>query len=265
MPRTLIVHYTHAIHPSTPRELARLHAELDGTYDIAVTGCCEHPTTLDALRHPQRRIVCSTRDDLRALPYPGRQQTAKWKTLRGNNDLALLHAFRHYPDYDHYWVIEYDVRYTGNWRHLFDLLSHSPADLLCTRIYRQSPQNPWPHWQSFSTGQDPPQTIGLISAFLPIHRASAGLLRLIDEVCRRGWTGHPEVLWPTAAAHHGLHLEEIGGAGPFTPPHRRRHYYRSIDCPTLQSSHTFTATPSLPDTADLAAHGPDTLWHPIKG
>ena len=85
--------------------------------------------------------------------------------------------------------------------------------------------------------------------------------------CKQGggeWAA-PEVLWPTAAAHHGLVLEEIGGNGPFTPKHRRRLYYRPVDAPDLPARHTFTATPPLPDTADLAAYGADTLWHPVKG
>ena len=265
MPRTLIVHYTHRIHPSTQRELARLLQELPAGYEVAITGCCEHPGTLDPLRSPDAQILCSTRQDLRALPYEARRLTTKWRTMRGSPDLALLHLYRQLPHYDTYWFIEHDVRYTGHWASFFETLSHTPADLLATRIYRHTPGNRWPHWHTFQAAHDQPQDIPLLSAFLPIHRASARLLHLLDTLCQQGWTGHPEVLWPTAAAHHGLLLEEIGGNGPFTPKHRRRLYYRPVEAPDFPARHTFTATPPLPDTANIAAYGADTLWHPVKG
>jgi hypothetical protein len=52
----------------------------------------------------------------------------------GNADLVPMRFFFERPDYDYYWIIEYDVRFSGAWPDLFADLSASDADLLCTTM-----------------------------------------------------------------------------------------------------------------------------------
>src|SRR5690349_21548879 len=47
----------------------------------------------------------------------------------GHTDLIFLHYARAHPEHDRYWAIEYDVRFSGNWRRFFDTYEADEADL----------------------------------------------------------------------------------------------------------------------------------------
>ena len=127
------------------------------------------------------------------------------------------------------------VRYTGDWGPLFDELAKSSAALLCSHLTTQKQNPDWIHWKSFSSGDGLVEGHDLVRAFLPFVRLSKGLMRAIDERCRLGWAGHPEVLWPTIAQEVGLPIEEIGGSGSAVPPERRGKYVTIL--PWLQAAY----------------------------
>ena len=172
--------------------------------------------------------------ELAALPYPVRLAFLDHDWVNGCCDLPVLWFYRQYPTYQHYWLVEYDVRYTGSWCSLFDELAASPADLLATTIHDRL-HSSIPHWwpSLLSPGLPLPAS-ALIRAFLPFCRLTRQALTALDEGCASGWSGHSEVLWPTALRAAGFRLEEIGGDGPYTPQDRRgRHYTASADHWTL--------------------------------
>jgi hypothetical protein len=202
---------------------------------------------------------------LRALPYNRQLKNVNWETLRKNPDLAVMRFFRGNPNFDYYWIIEYDVRYTGDWNLLFEDLNSSSEDLLCTHVasYQQSPD--WSHWSSFSAGDETIDKARLVRAFLPFSRLSKRLMQAIDERCRRGWSGHPEVLWPTVAKATGLSIGEIGGLGSLVPDERKGKYYDSAIARSGIFFSTFGAWPffSAKSAFDVTSP-PDLLWHPVK-
>src|SRR4029453_4769854 len=48
----------------------------------------------------------------------------------GHVGFPLLQFFRDNPDFDYYWLIEYDVRFSGNWRFFFEFFKDRRKDFL---------------------------------------------------------------------------------------------------------------------------------------
>src|SRR5579871_1591844 len=65
---------------------------------------------------------------LETLPYANKLAAVDRKDTTGHNDLPVMQFYRKFPHYEHYWIIEYDVYYSGNWREIFDALKTSKAD-----------------------------------------------------------------------------------------------------------------------------------------
>lgn len=265
MPSHAILYYTHLVTDTVRQQVAKLREELDPAFRLFVIGCCAERSDLDPLVGGGVEVRCYVRDDLRALPYAGQLRNVDWKTLRRNPDLAIMRFFRGNPDFDHYWVVEYDVRFAGNWSDIVSDLARSSADLLCAHLteFRQNPD--WMHWDSFSSGDEPVGEGGLVRAFLPFYRMSRPLMRAIDERCRRDWTGHPEVLWPTICRAVGLAVEEIGGTGATVPDERKGRYYHSCMTEAGIFLSTFSAWPAYSEKSDFNRTAPTgILWHPVK-
>lgn len=81
-----------------------------------------------------------TTPEIRALAYPRknakRDPTGKpWDFwLGGHCDVVAMHFFNAHPEFDRYWVVEYDVRFTGNWRGFFDAFEDSDSDFLSATL-----------------------------------------------------------------------------------------------------------------------------------
>lgn len=264
--RDVILYRGHSDTPALRREVARLRAELPDT-DLVVIGYGVSKPVFAPAPWP---VIMLTTADLAELPYPVRLAFLDHDWVNGSCDLPVLWFYRRNPHYEHYWLIEYDVRYTGSWRALFDELSGSQADLLATSI-RDRLHAPTPHWwPSLVSPGAPLPDAALTKAFLPFSRVTRRGLQVLDAGCAAGWSGHSEVLWPTALRAAACMLEEVGGDGPYTPPARRgRHYTASADHWSLAPG-TFVYRPGFRD-ADFAVrdHGlvltPEPmLWHPVK-
>ena len=114
------------------REIARLRNELDSRYEIFAVGYCRSAGALKDIDSVPALEYSA--DDLVALPYPGKVRQFDPGNFFGNADLAPMKFFLDRPDYDYYWIVEYDVRFSGAWSELFAGLSSSGADLLCTTM-----------------------------------------------------------------------------------------------------------------------------------
>jgi hypothetical protein len=265
MATNAFLYYTHFVDEGVKREIQRLRRHLSSDFSLFAMGCCVDRGGLDELEADGVTIRPYLRADLKALPYPRQLANVDWKTLRKNPDLAIMRFFHGNPDFDYYWILEYDVRYTGDWGEFLDELCGSSADLLCAHFssLRQSPD--WVHWGSFSSADVNVVAADMVRAFLPFTRLSKEMMRAIDERCRNGWTGHPEVLWPTIAKTSGLQIEEIGGLGPSVPSNRRGKYYHSATAPSGIFFSTFAAWPIYSGKNAFQETSPkDILWHPVK-
>jgi hypothetical protein len=261
----VVVYRTRGINAIVSREIERLRSELPD-YAIAVVSYQWNYVATDGDRgKPQ---YCYSQQDLEGLPYPRKKRDLDWRHPIGGNDLPALKFYRDHPEYDAYWVIEDDVRFSGPWHLLFDELRQSAAALLMTavEVRRQNPA--WHWWPSLVTADDELPDALMTKGFGPFLRASNACLAAIDRKYQAGWGGHAEVTWPTACRAAGLGLEDIGGNGAFTPSARRDRFYSNTPANWHLFPGTFVYRPAFRETgvSEFAGgfFGQPMLWHPVK-
>ncbi len=217
-PRSAVIFFTHVFDRETRAAFAKLERESGGRADLYVlTDTPDHAPPLTAGTH---------RFDFTLLlkNHPGSLGN---RLVPGNGHLPVISFYRDHPAYDYYWVIEYDVRFTGSWRDFFSALDTSTADLLATHIRRYEDEPEWFWWQTL---QAPESLAGLtrLRAFMPLYRISRAALTLLSGCAGGSWRGHYECLVPSLLGSCGLRLEDIGGDGPFTPPGRTGRFYTTF-------------------------------------
>lgn len=178
----------------------------------------------------------------------------------GNTELALLWFYNQHPDYEYYWIVEYDVRYSGSWRGFFSQFGTSHADLLATSLTRHEECPGWPRWKSMNFRSTYIPEADYIRGFFPIFRASSAALRRLDQDYRTGASGHYECLMPTLLFNAGFSLEDIGGDGHFVRRENINKFYRSNRVGNSLAPGTMVYRPVF----DRPGAERDTLWHPVK-
>lgn len=187
---------------------------------------------------------------------PGRLK----KFIPGNTEVPFLLFRKKEPAYEHYWFIEYDVRFTGAWSTFFKAWESSDADLLATSVASPREAPDWPLWRSL---EHPDRTVSqhaVIRAFLPLCRLSARALDAVEEEYAHGLTGHSEVSLPTALRLNGLSIEDIGGSGPWVAEGNENRFYTSTPAEKSLAPGSFVFRPAMPSPGKQ----PNRLWHPVK-
>jgi hypothetical protein len=144
-----------------------------------------------------------------------------------NVHFPLLYFYLQNNNYDYYWLIEYDVRFSGDWRFFFESFQDIEADLLTCRMWNYFDKPSWYWWRCI---WHPKHFISLenrLSSFNPIYRISNPALRHLHQSHLDGWVGHYEVLVPTLLYGNGFKLVGIGGAERFVCPGQRNTFYTS--------------------------------------
>jgi Protein of unknown function (DUF3405) len=207
-----------------------------------------------AARYPRHHIFSEA--SLRRLPH------AKMPTLRGNQHLPLIDFFNRRPDYDFYWFIEYDVRYTGDWSDFFERFDLTPCDL-CTAHIRRFHEEPfWWWWPTFRHEARRISPRHWIRSFNVIYRISNNALQFLDRALRCGWVGHYELLIATLLHHNGFRLLDFGGHGSFVEPGSINSVYTS----RASLSGGFSPHGTIRYRPPRAATGSreNMLYHPVK-
>jgi len=231
-----------------------LGRELGQRYDIRVAGYIPHGIPHPAVPGGVSAHFYSEQELAGVVPYTG--WVERW------HQLILPRFFSDFPTYAHYWTIEYDVRYTGDWGTLLATLNDPGVAYYGTAMQRRASYPEWYHWRSLCTGADDVAAVHLVKSFTPLQRLSGAAISAIQTALRNGWTGHYEALWPTAVAHAGLRLEDIGGTGEFTPKARRGQHYTCTLHDRNLSPGSFVYRPTLQE--HQIRPGPPRLWHPVK-
>lgn len=154
-------------------------------------------------------------------------QSKQNSILSNEMDIARINLYsilkkNKIKDYDFYWLVEYDVNYTGNWNDIISM--KDTADLLATHIYTYEKNDNWIWWGSFNT----PVKTKKIRAFLPIFRISGKILINIQTSLKKEkWSGHLEAVLPTIINKHQGKIREIGGTGSYTSKKRWKKFYNS--------------------------------------
>jgi hypothetical protein len=165
------------------------------------------------------------------------------------------------------WVLEYDVDYSGDWGTFFGQFRRNYVDLLGTTLNPADLDPDWVHWHK---AVNPPYVSPRLRtrAYLPILRVSRRFLNVYRRVvCTGEWEGHYEFLSPTIALTFDLSIEDIGGAGPFTPARRIGRNYMNTANDVALSPGTFVCAPSMTTYFHESPHQfhcRDMLYHPVK-
>jgi hypothetical protein len=266
---TILLYQTHFFDRGAERAFRRLQAECPPNFQCVVLlhappGSAK-PPRLEKVPH---HFV--TTDQILALPYPRKLAEQDWTGRRwemwggGHCDLIPLHFMRSHPGYDRYWVMEYDVAFTGHWRRFFDAFEASEADLLTACVRRRADDPHWVNWPSLQ-GPFPAEELEAhaTAALLPLFRVSNALAREMDAAYAAGFGGHLEGTWSTLASLRGMRIEDIGGEGPFVAPGNLRRFYTASPSTAVQfylAPGTFFAKPAM----YRPGRRRDTLWHPVK-
>jgi hypothetical protein len=122
-------------------------------------------------------------------------RTLQGKLFPGHTHFLLLWFFRQFPAYLYYWVVEYDVRYGGDWSDFFACFDGNNRDFLTTNVHTYHQMPLWAWWAMDGPGVVPPVHARLRS-FNPLFRLSRPALHFIHQALVEGWVGHNEVLLP---------------------------------------------------------------------
>jgi glycosyltransferase involved in cell wall biosynthesis len=263
--RTAIVWLTHFVDPEGIASVRRLASQA-GSFGTVV--CAHHAAGEAGDGNPGIRTLRLDDADLQAaLPQRFAEIAERGAALNDAVDLVHFASMHRLPDFDHWWFVEYDTDFSGDWRVFFSRFEDCQADLLGTTIYPRTLDPRWFFWPDLAT---PPgvSPAAHVRGFFPVVRFSRRFAETYRAQVDNGWRGHFEALYPTIALFRGLRVEDIGGAGPFVPECRRGLWYRNTYDDVGLSPGTFRFAPVVsthyfsPRNDDLSE--PDRLWHPIK-
>jgi hypothetical protein len=264
--RLAILWITHLWSPELEaafEDLLRMRNSSDHDVDVWLLLDASTPgaNTLTA-RYKRHHLFDETR--LFNLPYariPGRPRIPG-RSLLHHAHFPLLDFYHSHPEYDYFWAIEYDVRYTGQWNQFFASFEDFDHDLITAHIRRYAEEYRWNWWRSL---QHPSKVIPCekyLRSWNVIYRVSRKALAYLHSAQIDGWRGHPEATFPTLLSEAGFRLLDMGGDGEFTPPGFRNRFYTS----SATSSGRFSPFGTVRDlpARSRPGHSRNKLYHPIK-
>ena len=199
-----------------------------------------------AALHRIKKLFVFTSDILNDLKY---SPIEKDKLDAENNRFPILSFFKEHAEYDYYWLIEDDVRFSGEWKGFFANFASNTADFLTSSIEYKSLDSQEDRWFNLKTGNERLPEKEILKSFNPIYRLSNQAVNCVDVHLRKGWMGHNEVLLSTLLHSKGFLIEGFGGDGPFVKTGNDSKYYDLT---------SMGIEPVLPDTRR------NYLFHPVK-
>ena len=133
--------------------------------------------------------------------------TYKKSPLWCNTEISLVYFYLKKPNYKNYWVVEYDVRFSGEWIDFFNFFSESDSDIISAYTLRYKENPDWFMWQR--TNKDI-KNEDKVHMFIPVFRLSARALKLLSIRYSQGYYGFCEVIIPTLLNIGGYKLEGLG-------------------------------------------------------
>lgn len=201
----------------------------------------------------------------RYAEFIGRDATSPW----GYVDLAWLTVFlsKELAAYQRFWLVEYDVDFSGDWGRFFAAAAGYDGDLLTARVRPLSLDRGF--WYASSFRQPGLAVEDPLIAFMPISRLSRPMIEHYRQtVMEPGWGGHFEILLPSIAAHGGFVVADLGGSGPYVPPDRLNLYYQGAleDRGIEWSTHGYRPPRGYRYFAEAPGRfrEPNHIYHPIK-
>lgn len=250
--KTAVVFITHRFDAELERRYAKLKRE--SPEGAAVFLMAEKGAPIPAALAAERHEFEFSRLRTRAAKVIGD------RLVPGNVHLAFLDFYEAHPGFDHYWFIEYDVVFSGNWRALFDALSADASDLVAGNVRALAGEPAW-FWWPFMDFPGGPDKAAWVRSFFPLCRISRAALDAVGSRVKQGWTGHHEGMIPTAVLAAGLRVADMGGDGPWTPEDRRHRFYTSV---STEEGEMLLGTLRAAPPHFLPYLLRDTIYHPVK-
>lgn len=222
-----------------------LEQSLQGVADVYFAYHQQGDVLPVSLQNVENQFVF-TSDVLKELGYT---PIERGKLVPGSNHFPLLKFFKENQGYDYYWLVEDDVRFSGEWKEFFDSFASCTSDFLSSVIETKAENPNWYWWSCLKTGNEAIAVDRLLRSFNPIYRLSSQALACIDDHLRKDWIGHHEVLLPTLLYNKGFLLEDFGGEGIFVRPENNAKFYDDT---------SMRIAPVLPDDRK------NYLFHPVK-
>jgi hypothetical protein len=209
-----------------------------------------------AERYPRCHVFEEKR--LFQLPYP----RLEGHGLINHPHFPVFDFFLSHGNYENYWVIEYDVRYTGRWETLLSSFQSYDHDLVTSHIRRYAQEPSWFWWDTLHHPTKEIVRTRYVRSFNVIYRISNRALEFMHQAQSDGWRGYAEVSFPTLLLDGGFRLLDFGGKGEFTLPEYRNRFY------TTHSSRSgnlglFGTMRYRPSRA-RAGMRKNKIYHPVK-
>ncbi len=183
-------------------KLRKAAAELDDVFLLYHTKDIRMPIEMEGIK-----IETFTDEILINLHY----QPIRKTLVPGSNHFPVLNFFINHPDYTHYWSIEDDVAFSGNWSDFFENVSPNlDYDFITSHIRRYADLPEWPWWKTLTAVEGKTNREEMINSFNPIYRISNRALKYIDTCLKGGYSGHHEVLLPTLLKKAGFTIADFG-------------------------------------------------------
>lgn len=181
--------------------------------------------------------------------------------IPGHAHFPVFQFFLENEDYDYYWLIEYDVRFSGDWHLFFNSFHNNDNDLLASHIRRYAEEPDWNWWKL----THPDKSIAIenrLRSFAPVYRISKSALSFINNAMKSGWCGHCETLIPTLLHHNGFKLLDFGGNGEFTSQDMVDNFYTYPN--TDQYGSLRSGTMRFRPSFWKVGNEKNKLYHPVK-
>lgn len=250
---------THVVNEFVIAKYRRMRKELDvGKYDVILLVNKNDDSDYSV----PKDVICfyTDCDSLNDLCYEPIEETL----LPGSCHFPVLRFFLDNKRYNHYWLVEYDVEFTGEWNVLMNDCDEnlSDYDFLSCHIekFDAEKNGNWTWWyRSNHLGMD---LRDCVKGFNPICRYSCQALAYLDLFQKAGNSAHSEVLITTSLYLAGFKIGDFGGQGEFVPEGYKNKYYvynsEECDGSTMRYRPVYNAM-------DISEKGiKNKLYHPIK-
>lgn len=134
-------------------------------------------------------------------------QNMKFTSSWFHGDYQLLHFMKNHPEYEHTWMIEYDVRYSGDWSVFFKNMESVKGDLLATYETSHKKLPAWDYWHRKGNYGFPIESLKKV--FFPVIRLSKEAANYMDEKYKSGLWGYCEITLPTILDEAGFTIIDL--------------------------------------------------------
>lgn len=128
-------------------------------------------------------------------------------------------AFSRRNVYDHYFLIEYDVDFSGNWRDFIATVLKASPDFASLHFFTPRQKPDWGWWRVYRPAdRDRGWALdegNLLRSFNPVYCLSRHAAQLIDAAHRDGWHGHHELILATVLSHRGCRVVDLARLDDF--------------------------------------------------